>query len=679
LKPEPRKAKKASDRRSPNAPPTFSAAQVWHHALPLLGIIAFTWLAYSNSFSAPFLLDNDPIILKDDRVHAITSEHLHRIWTQLYWIANLEKLYRPLTTLSFLFNWAVLGNAADPSGYHAVNFLLHALNIVLVYLLGLALLENRLPALAAAAIWAVHPVLIESVTNIVGRADLLAAFGVLAALLAHRQALRASGTRKPIWIGAVFLAVAVGIFSKESGLVALPALLLYDLAFDRDVSWKSRIPSYVALAVPVAVFLVLRTNVLANSVYAPVPFTDNPLTGQSFWTARLTAIKIIGRYFLLLVWPATLSWDYSYQEIPPAGAGAILALLVCIAAAVLALRSWRREPALFFAIAFFFAALLPTANLFLMIGTIMAERLLYLAAVGFFLAIVAAVWKRLPAAQRNNAAIALSAILLALAVRTWSRNSVWADAQQFWRSGVETAPGSYRTNLAAATHNVAPDRAAAVDRALAILDPLPDLENSGSAWRQAGTVYRELGLLPKSLQSLLRSERIEQAQDALITRENAQRLRSGLTFVPASLYLELGRTYMRLSDSRHAIAAFERGRALEPDPDVLEELASAYRAQGDLRGAAQALVEALAMDSSRGALMSKLVELYGAIDPQGCAISREGGSAGLNIDCPLVHGDLCAASRNVVAAYRRHGQEYEAASIRRTAIDDLHCAADQLN
>jgi len=153
----------------------------------------------------------------------------------------------------------------------------------------------------------------------------------------------------------------------------------------------------------------------------------------------------------------------------------------------------------------------------------------------------------------------------------------------------------------------------------------------------------------------------------------------GLTSLSSGLYLDLGRTYLRLSDTPHALAAFERGRELESAPELLEELASVYRAAGDPRKAAMALVEALAVDPNRSEVPSMLVELYGQIDPQGCAVTRQGGTPSLDPDCPLVHADICAASRNVIGNYLRRGQQFEAASIRRVAEQDLSCASELLH
>jgi tetratricopeptide (TPR) repeat protein len=703
---------KNRDRRAKAASAPLLTPQAIRHALLLAAVIGVTFCAYSNSLQAPFLLDNDPVILNDPRIRAVTFSHIHRILTEQYPL-GLSGLYRPFTTMSYLFNYAVLGNGANPAGYHWFNLILHAVNIALVYALGLAIFEQIPVALLLTAIWGLHPVLTEAVTNIVGRADMLAAFGVLAALLCHRHALRTSGRRKAAWLAAMTFAVAVGMFSKEGAIVVVAVIALYDFTFGRAASWRSRIPSYAAVTVPCLIFLSVRAHVLANAAAAPFPFGDNPLMGASFWTARLTAVKIIGKYFLLLVWPARLSYDYSYNQIPMFGWGwskwedwkTAIALIACVAAAVVAIRSYRRHKPVFFFIAFFFAALAPVSNLIIIIGTIMGERFLYLPSVGFAACAaiaIYAVWQRLPArrpAYRHAGVAALTVMLIAFAGRTFERNADWLEPGRFWQSGLEAAPGSYRTNLVAATKAyLSPlsdwgQTISEVDRALAILDRLPDLENSGFAYRDAALVYRTLGdklasgngagnafvgtsagfWYAKSLSAVLRSEKIELAQDERNRLLNAKRGMPGLTFLPSALYLQMGLTYARLADPQHALAAFERGRMLDANPDLLEQLADAYRAAGDRRKAAAALVEAVAEDPSRYALTSKLLELYTEIDPHGCAVSREGGEPSLNLKCPMVHTDICAASRNMIAALARGWRNFEAALIRQTAAENFGC------
>jgi tetratricopeptide (TPR) repeat protein len=710
---------KALGNRAKTATPPVVKSPAMRHTLLVAAIIGFTFCAYSNSFDAPFLVDNDPIILKDLRIRSVTSSHLHLILTDQYWPLAVAGLYRPLTTLSYLFNYSILGNGANPAGYHWFNFILHAVNIGLVYAVGLVIFEQTPAAFLLAALWGIHPVLTESVTNIVGRADMLATLSVLAALLLHRRAVDASGGRKALWLAAITLSVTVGMFSKESAIVVVAVIALYDFTFGRAGSWRSRYPSYLAVAVPCLVFLYVRAQVFANAPAVGFPFPDNPLVGAGFWTARITAVKVIGKYLGLWVWPARLSFDYSYNEIPLFGWGlkswedwkAIAALIACGAAALVAVRSFRRSKPVFFFIAFFFAALSPTSNLVMLIGSMMGERFLYLPSVGLAALAVYAlvgVLQRLRGKHfefRYTAAAASTFILIAFAVRTYYRNSDWLDQGRFWRTSLEAAPGSYKTNIAAAINASLLSQqewnstVSAVGRGLGILDSLPDSQNAGNAYRQAGVVYRNLGdrvaasngagapstatspeyWYRKSLNALLRSEKIELSQDESGRLENVREGKRLFTIVPSALYLELGRTYSRLSDAPHALAAFEQGRKLESDPDLLEEAASAYIAAGDLRKAAAALVEALAVDASRVQLSSKLVELYAKIDPGGCAVSRKDFTPSLNLDCPLVHGDICAASRNVAVSFLRTGQRSASATIRRTAVEELGCAPELLN
>ena len=209
-----------------------------------------------------------------------------------------------------------MGDGPNPAGYHWFNFILHGVNIGLVYLLGFAIFEQAPAALLLSAIWGLHPLQTEAVTNVVGRADMLAAFGVLAALLSYRQALLSSGWRYAAWLAALALAVTTGVFSKESAVVVVGVIALYDFTFVRGRSWQARIPGYIAAAVPCLVYLYVRAQVIASAPYEQVPFTDNPLVGAGFWTARITAVKVLGGYLQLLVLPARLSFDYSYNAIP---------------------------------------------------------------------------------------------------------------------------------------------------------------------------------------------------------------------------------------------------------------------------------------------------------------------------------------------------------------------------
>jgi tetratricopeptide (TPR) repeat protein len=682
------------------------------HALLLAALWTMTLLAYSNSFTAALIFDSNRVVLQDTRIRAVTPENRHLIWTEDYWYPTLAGgLFRPLTTLSYQWNYAVLGNGPHPAGYHWINLLLHLVNIGLVYLVGLLIFEAPWPAFALAALWALHPLLTESVTNVVGRADLLAAFGVLAGLLCYTRGVAASGWRRAAWLAAAAASSAVGIFSKESAIVVLAVAPIYDLAFGRAITWRSRLPGYAALSLPVLVYLQMRSHVLANLPSLVTSFGDNPLVGAGFWTARFTAVKVIGKYLWLLVWPAHLSADYSYNQVPLfrwrfdnlEDGKTLFALAMCIAAAAAAVAAWRRAKPVFFFIAFFFAALSPTANLVIPIGTIMAERFLYLPSIGFAGCLV---WLMVEArgrwpAMRMAAPAALAVVSLALAARTFARNSDWHDEQSLWASSAKACPGSYKTHTDLALASMSLPNGTGLDiaqteleRALAILGPLPDHWNPTSAWATAGFFYRLKGDMlaqsqgsnpgydphsnpwyRKSLEIFLRGRRIDEAWNRAMKQRNLRDGKPIADFGWPPLYLGLGRLYERLQEPQQALEAFQYGLAIRVQPEFFEEIYATWRALGDPEQAVKALMEGLAADPTQAQLASRIVLFYRETAPMSCALTSAGGSVSLNLGCPLVHDNLCGASQHLVERYRRSGHTAEANASIASAVRTLDCPA----
>ena len=88
-----------------------------------LALTALTLLAFSNSFSAGLALDNQLLITGDPRIRDASAGSINLIFQHTFWWPNGEAgIYRPLTTLSYLFNYAILGNGTAPAGYHWINF-----------------------------------------------------------------------------------------------------------------------------------------------------------------------------------------------------------------------------------------------------------------------------------------------------------------------------------------------------------------------------------------------------------------------------------------------------------------------------------------------------------------------------------------------------------------------------
>src|SRR5579875_3880528 len=272
----------AASRRE-NQQPASRRGHAWR--LALLWVVLAG--AYSNSFDAGLVFDNKPVIAEDPRIQAATARNAGLILHGDYWYrAPTSGLYRPLTTFSYLFNYAVLGNDANPPGYHAINLALHAGNATLVYFLGFEIFASPLMSLA------------------------LAALGVLAGLLCHMK------TRRWAGVAGIGIAQAVGIFSKENAIV-LPALMvLYDFRCRPRKAW--RVWPYASAALAIALFFAMRA---ATHPHFLINFQENPLSGAGFFAARLTAFKVIGKFLWLFVWPAALAADYSYNAVPVFGSG----------------------------------------------------------------------------------------------------------------------------------------------------------------------------------------------------------------------------------------------------------------------------------------------------------------------------------------------------------------------
>jgi Flp pilus assembly protein TadD len=413
--------------------------------------------AYSNSFDAGFVYDSESAILEDARVHEASLTNIHRILTESYWVDQpTTDLYRPATTLSYLFNYAALGNGTNPAGYHWVNLILHVANVSLVYILGILVFGEPVLGLALAAIWGLHPLLTEAVTNIVGRADLLAALGVLAGLLCHLRATAGAGWRKAGWLIALTLSQTIGLFSKENAVVLPAVMLAYDLNWPQRSVWQRRILSYVVLAVPFIAFFALRGQL---HMHLEVPFQKNPLVGAAFWPGRLTAFKVIGKFLWLFIWPAHLSADYSYDSIPLfqwslatwEDLRAPIVLALCLATIAFAFRLRRENRPILFFVAFFFIALAPTANLFIIIGSPMSERFMYLPAIGLSGcagALIYALAQRYSQQAPAKAVwVAAGVLCLAFGARTYARNFDWHDEATLWRSVVAVNPDDALAHL----------------------------------------------------------------------------------------------------------------------------------------------------------------------------------------------------------------------------------------
>jgi protein O-mannosyl-transferase len=615
------------------------------HLLSALALGLLTLLAFSNSFSTGFALDNH-LLLSDTRIQAATSSNIALIVGHTYWWPNGESgLYRPLTTLSYLLNYAILGNTNHPAGYHWINLSLHITNVLLLYALLVRLIGALRMAFFIALLWAVHPVLTESVTNIVGRADLLAALAVLSGFFLYLKSAETTGARRAASLGGLAVATVFGVFSKESAVVLPAVIVIYELACGKR--WRRMLAGCVATLVPIGIMLWQRGVVLASSLPAEYPFLDNPIAGAGFWVGRLTALKVLARYLGLAFWPMRLSSDYSYSEIPLVR-GSLedwVCWLAVAGALVLTAILWKRNRLAFFLAGFAFLNLLPASNLLFPIGTIMAERLLYLPLAGLVAAAVLAIDTR-----SRVFPISVALIATGFAVRTWMRNSDWTDDKTMAMASVQTSPGSFKVHqLLAATllSEREIDRAVAeADRSVAILAPLPDALNSPRTWNLAAMCHRAKGEYDETVRLASRAIAIDAASRAEYDRRHG--IKSPVPASSADGYRTLASAYLHLGKAPEAQAAGLQAQAIDPaNSDAYEEIADAYFAQGKGEEAAIALAEGMLLANDRE-LLDQLLKLYqSGVDQKGCAVKAGPHGPTLNPACEIVMRDLCEATARI--------------------------------
>ncbi len=455
-------------------------------AIVLLGLA--TLLAYANSFNAGFTLDNHIIVEQDPRLREFNGQNIQNIFTQSYWWPyEPSELYRPLATLSYNINYTWFGKAdMSPAGLaasvrrlHWTNFLLHWIDAALVYLVVRRLTANLRYAFVAAGLFALHPIAAESVTNLVGRADELATLGVLSGYLCYLRATSVDGLYRVPWMLGLAVSALFAMLSKESGLMLVPLLPLHDFLFrwpkltgtwrDRLVPslkqwWKFFCDGYYVIIPALLIWVGMRVYLVLNSPLYAEFFVDNPIAHAPQPQAFLTAVKVLGRYVAMMVVPSSLSCDYSYNAVPLYGDDAPfwedlqswVALGVIALLLTLAWRRRRTQPLIALGVFYFFVALLPTSNLLIRIGSIMAERFLYSALLGFCLVAAPvllafgediAARLKAPPVWAPWAVFAVPAFALGLlGVRTFARNADWQNDYTLWRSAVHAQPESFKVH-----------------------------------------------------------------------------------------------------------------------------------------------------------------------------------------------------------------------------------------
>lgn len=193
-------------------------------------------LVYHNCLYCGFVFD-DISAIKENRdlrpQTPISNIFLNDFWGTPIHKEQSHKSYRPLTVLTFRWNYAIHG--LQPAGYHLVNLLLHAL-VSLLYYRVCAMFLPEFASFVAAILFAVHPIHTEAVTGVVGRAEMLSSLFFLGALLCYARASQRRRYTDWRYVVACTACVGVAMLCKEQGITVTGVCVVYELFVAQKVS-----------------------------------------------------------------------------------------------------------------------------------------------------------------------------------------------------------------------------------------------------------------------------------------------------------------------------------------------------------------------------------------------------------------------------------------------------------
>lgn len=393
-----------------------------------LALTVATFLSYKPAWHGGFIWDDDYYVVRNELL--TVPDGLRRIWFSL----DSPSQYFPLTYTSFRIERALWG--LDPTGYHLVNIALHVANALLVWRV---LLRLGIPsAMLAAAIFALHPVQVESVAWITERKNVLMGVLFLLALRCWIAFVDRERARTWSWYALALVCYALALSSKTTA-CTLPAALLIVLWFRKQRITLTRI----AQVIP---FVVLGLAMGAVTIWWERYHqgTRGAMFSMPVIERVLVASRAIWFYLGKLIWPAKLTFIYPRWEIHAGDPVQCVWLVACIVAAVLiiaARRRFGRGPEV--AAVYYIATLSPLLGFIMLYTfryTFVADHYQYLATIGPFALAAAAITKT---DARQIRLVLAFAIVATLAFLTWRQAQMYADIETLWRTTIQRSPNSW--------------------------------------------------------------------------------------------------------------------------------------------------------------------------------------------------------------------------------------------
>ena len=414
--------------------------------IALLAIILFTLLTYSNHFNNPFFFDDSHTITENESIRSLTN------WTRFFTDANTfsslpaNRSYRPLITLKNAVDYA-LADGLNPSYFHYHIFVWYSVLIMLLYFLAKQLFKQVQPkknwvvgtALVSASWFALHTVNAETINYICARSDSFTTLCIVAALLLFIY----KKTRR--W-HLYLLPMVLGIWTKQTGVMFFPILVVYVLLFEESALFtnfkKDTKKNTLSVLKKIAPAGILACSLFIFNQYYLTPrvtiSTNYTVTRFEYISTQLYVMMTYLGNFIV---PNNLSADPDLAIIKPWYDTRILSgAIVCLALILTMIKtafSNHLKP-IAFGIAWFFIALLPTTlNPLFQISN---DHRMFFPFVGLFIAVpwaISQIIRHFKVLDKNRnyryiLGFLIIATLSAHAIGTRQRNKIWHSPESLW-------------------------------------------------------------------------------------------------------------------------------------------------------------------------------------------------------------------------------------------------------
>lgn len=460
----------------------MAEASLWRFFMrPSLFLGLISVIAYwdDTALNGEFVYDDGGSIKNNVVVNGKVP--LKELWTRDFWGTPMtdetsHKSFRPITTLSFRLNWMWAenedGTVVDTFGFHLVNVILHGVVTVLATEAASVVLEKSvIPTVIAGALFGLHPLHVEAVTNITSRGELLMSFFSLLAFLVYVHSKSILGMYVIPW-----LFMILSVLCKEQGATALMTIALYDFVSSHEsiVQWlrqcASRHPPALQFLKRAAILgfqtiaVVLCRYWLNGPTKPDFTFDQNPAGfSQNRFTRAFSISWVHVLYLVDAVVPTRLCPDWSGRSIDLIESLAdfrispVLILWAVFAAAMYSLvvgttqkrhQSMRRVFLLGF-LAFMFVPFLLSSNLLVVVGLMKADRVVYQPLLGFCI-LQAHLFQFLFFLKPSKMVKVIGYLLLMAQLALFSaklheRNLAWSNSLDLWLSAYQVNNRSTHT------------------------------------------------------------------------------------------------------------------------------------------------------------------------------------------------------------------------------------------